>query len=196
MERNRITRRNFIKSMAFGTCSLLLLPQCSVHAISDWRFFTNEEAELVDAIVEQIIPTDEWLGAKDAGVTNYIDKQLVGPLSRFQEKYKKGLKAFKITCQEIHKTPFEKLAWDEQTKFLTRLEKGDFSTLTSNAADEKGLVWEEGEDTFFFMLIRNSAMQGYYGSPRHGGNYKYVSYKMIGLDYPVIQGQNRYNKKS
>ena len=28
-------------------------------------------------IVEQIIPTDEWLGTKDAGVTNFIDKQLV-----------------------------------------------------------------------------------------------------------------------
>jgi len=35
-------------------------------------------------------------------------------------------------------------------------------------------------------------MQGFYGSPRHGGNKNNVSYKMMRLDYPVIIGQNRY----
>jgi len=37
-------------------------------------------------------------------------------------------------------------------------------------------------------------MQGYYGSPRHGGNKDNMSYKMLKLDYPVVIGQNRYNK--
>ena len=86
MEGSEISRRKFIKAMAVGTTGLLIFPQCTFQSkASDWRFFTNEEAKLVDAIVEQIIPTDEWMGARDAGVTNYIDKQLVGPLSRFQE---------------------------------------------------------------------------------------------------------------
>ena len=35
-------------------------------------------------------------------------------------------------------------------------------------------------------------MQGFYGSPRHGGNRNYVSYKMLGLEYPRVIGQNRY----
>jgi gluconate 2-dehydrogenase gamma chain len=35
-------------------------------------------------------------------------------------------------------------------------------------------------------------MQGFYGSPRHGGNRDYVSYKMMKLDYPHVIGQNRY----
>ena len=35
-------------------------------------------------------------------------------------------------------------------------------------------------------------MQGFYGSPRHGGNKDYASYRMLGLDYPNIIGQNRY----
>lgn len=155
-----------------------------------WRFFTNEEAGLVDAIVEQIIPTDEWMGARDAGVTNYIDKQLFGRLARLRDKYRKGLKAFGITCKEIYGKPFEKLSWDEQTNFLTRLEKGEFSTLAIGG----GQVWEEGEDRSFFRLLRDHTMQGYYGSPRHGGNKGYVSYRMLGLDYPVIEGQNRYDK--
>jgi len=169
--------------MALGTTGLLVFPQCSFQEkASEWRFFTKEEADLVDAIVEQIIPTDEWMGAKDAGVTNYIDKQLVGPLSRFQEKYRKGLEALKATCNKVYARQFEELAWDEQTDFLKRLEKGEFSAM----------FWEKGEDTSFFNLVRDHTMQGYYGSPRHGGNKDYVSYRMLGLDYPIIEGQNRY----
>jgi gluconate 2-dehydrogenase gamma chain len=37
-------------------------------------------------------------------------------------------------------------------------------------------------------------MQGYYGSPRHGGNKNFISYKMIGLDEPQIIGENRDTK--
>jgi gluconate 2-dehydrogenase gamma chain len=45
----------------------------------------------------------------------------------------------------------------------------------------------------FFELIRSHTMAGYYRSPRHGGNYIYVSYRMIGLDIPTIQGRNKHN---
>jgi gluconate 2-dehydrogenase gamma chain len=37
-------------------------------------------------------------------------------------------------------------------------------------------------------------MQGYYGSPIHGGNKDYMSFDMLGLDYPLNIGQNRYQK--
>ena len=60
----------------------------------------------------------------------------------------------------------------------------------------EGLQWEDGFDRYFFRLIRDYSMQGFYGSPRHGGNNNNISYKMMKLDYPVIIGQNRYNLKS
>jgi gluconate 2-dehydrogenase gamma chain len=137
----------------------------------------------MDAISEQIIPTDEWPGGKDAGVTNFIDKQLIGPYLRFQETYRKGLKLIRETCESAYKKRFEELAWDEQTLFLVTMESGKM--------DRK--YWEEGFDRLFFGLIRNHSMQGYYGSPRHGGNRGNISYQMLRLDYPVIIGQNRYN---
>ena len=37
-------------------------------------------------------------------------------------------------------------------------------------------------------------MQGFYGSPRHGGNRNYASYRMLGLEYPPVLGQNRYRE--
>jgi gluconate 2-dehydrogenase gamma chain len=57
----------------------------------------------------------------------------------------------------------------------------------------EGKIWEKGFDMQFFELIMDHSLQGFYGSPRHGGNKNYISYKMINLDYPVIIGQNRYN---
>lgn len=194
MANRNLSRRNFIQMAIAGSGSLLLLSNCTGFAGSYWRFFTTEEGTLVDAIVEQIIPTDEWPGAKDAGCTNYIDKQLVGPLERHQEKYRKGLAAIKTSCQILYKKQFESISWDKQTEFLKRMESGKLAQLIKEEStpSQDIEIWEDGLEVEFFRLIREHTMQGYYGSPRHGGNKNYVSYQMVGLDYPFIVGQNRY----
>lgn len=198
MENNMIRRRRFIQLGLLGSGSMLLLPRClSVSGESPWRFFTKKEALLVDAITEQIIPTDKWLGAKDAGVTNFIDKQLVNHYIRYQEKYRKALATMEASCVEINGKMFGELSWNEQTKFLEKMERGELSSVKKD--DKKGSQengsWSNGEDKSFFLLIKDHAMQGFYGSPRHGGNKNFVSYKMMGLDYPHVIGQNRYNSK-
>ena len=192
-----LNRRRFLQMGAIGTGSLLLLPRCVASSgMSPWRFFSPEEAKLLDSLVEQIIPTDEWPGAKDAGVTNYIDKQLVGPLSRHQDKYRKGLAAVVESCKKLYQKQFEELSWDEQTDFLKKMESGKLPGLLKG--EKKGDVqqepelWNDGFDRQFFGLLRDHSMQGFYGSPRHGGNKDYVSYRMVGLDYPFTIGQNRY----
>jgi len=44
-------------------------------------------------------------GGREADVTNFIDKQLVGTYSRYQETYRKGLTAIQETCKSsFHKT--------------------------------------------------------------------------------------------
>lgn len=195
--KNTLSRRYFIRMAALGSGSLLLLPRCTNRANqSPWRFFTEKEASLVDLIVEQIIPTDQWPGAKDAGVTNYIDKQLVGPLMRHQEKYRKGLAAVIASCEKLYKKQFGELSWDEQTDFLKKMESGrlpgSLKSGKSGHGEQEPNLWTDGLDRIFFGLVRDHTMQGFYGSPRHGGNKNYVSYKIIGLDYPLIIGQNRY----
>jgi gluconate 2-dehydrogenase gamma chain len=178
----KLTRRHFVQIAMLGTGSICLLPQCT-RSISQWRFFTNSEAILIDAIAEQIIPADEWPGGRDSGVTNFIDKQLMEPYVRFQSKYRKGIAAIQETCELRYQRKFEDLAWDEQTIFLETMEAGNM----------KEPVWEGGFDKEFFSLVRDHSMQAYYGSPRHGGNKNNMSYKMLKLDYPLIIGQNRYN---
>ena len=177
MVKNDLSRRRFLQMAAMGSGSVLLFSGCSNHpAKSPWRFFTEKEVSLVNAIIEQIIPTDEWPGAKDAGVANFIDKQLVGPYIRYQEKYRNGLTAIASSCKLLYQKSFEELPWDKQTDYLKIMEAGKLAELLKpDKSSHAENSWRDRADRTFFGLIRDHTMQGFYGSPRHGGNKNYVS---------------------
>ena len=169
--------------MACG--SVLFITSCDGYE-TPWRFFTEEEARTIVAFAEQIIPADSDPGATDANVINFIDKQLVSHYLRFQEEYRKGIPAIEKSSSEIHGKAFYELGWKTQTKFMEQMESGELP--------EKN--WQNINQRNFFRMVMDHSLQGFYGSPRHGGNKDYVSYKMIQLDYPPVLGQNRYNTES
>ncbi len=188
-DKARYTRREFLSIAAVSAGSLSLaagglsfIEGCSSSAQPARNFLTDEEYHLVEAIAEQIIPTDEWPGARDAGVADFIDLQLAGPYNRFRQDYRRGLAAIEESCKNVHGAKFENLPWDVQTAFLREMESGTLG----------GASWGNGFAARFFELLRSHSMQGYYGSPRHGGNKDFVSYKMIGIDDFQTIGQNRY----
>jgi len=154
--------------------------------ISKWRYLNEEEISLLDAIVEQIIPTDDFPGGKWANVSNFIDKQLISYYSKHQLLYREGLAAIEKTVIQIKGKKFEEIPFPEQTAILEKMEKGEFS----------GDYWKDHSPASFFDLLRQHSLQGFYGSPIHGGNRGYISYHMLGLDYPKVIGQNRYNDLS
>jgi gluconate 2-dehydrogenase gamma chain len=51
----------------------------------------------------------------------------------------------------------------------------------------------EQQDPVFFDLVRRHTLQGFYGSPRHGGNRDAVSWRMLGLDEPPLRGRAQYD---
>ncbi len=183
MQRTKYPRRRFIRDVVLVTGGASILPACS-STRGRWRFFTDLEAQVVDAIGEQIIPTDQDPGAIYAGVTNFIDKQLVGPYRRFQQAYRTGLGGVQETSLAMFGSPFESLKWDDQTAVLKSLESGK----------AQGATWQNQASRVFFEMVRDHTMQGFYGSPRHGGNRDYISYRMLNLDYPQVISQNRYRK--
>jgi len=181
MKDNDYGRRDFIKIAGVGMGSLILTPGCSQNN-SRWRFFTDAEAVVVESITEQIIPADEDAGAREANVINFIDKQLTGFFARYQQTYRRGIAGVQQSSMIMFGNKFESLEWTQQTEFLQRLETGD----------AEGEIWQTDAAQAFFELIRDHTMQGFYGSPRHGGNRRFVSFQMLALDYPRIYGQNRY----
>lgn len=147
-----------------------------------WRCLSDDEASLVSAICQQIIPADDFPGAVEAGVPIFIDRQLSGTYRRHQESYRSGLAGVQAACGKMFGRKFEALKWDDQTAVLKAIEAGK--------APADG--WRSQSQRSFFNLIRDHTMQGFYGSPRHGGNRDYASFRMLGIDYPQIIGQNRY----
>ena len=184
-----VSRRTALKLIAAGTLGAAAGVGATAFATRLDRaippryfFFSEEEANPLIAMCEQIIPRDDTPGATEAGVIDYIDRQLAGPLSRHQRSYRAGLKSLQAAAIALHKLPFEKLPFADQTALLAMIEKG---------ATPKELWGELAQDSFF-NLVLDHTRQGFYGSPRHGGNRGYTSYRMMGLAYPNIAGQNRY----
>ena len=181
MKPNRLGRRAFVKTAGTAVGGMMLVPGCT-SSVGRWRFLANAEATVVEAIAEQIIPSDQDAGARDANVVNYIDRQLAGVFKKHQETYRRGIAGVQQTSNIMFQGDFESLEWPQQTEVLKTLESGE----------AQGSIWETVSARSFFELIRNHTMQGFYGSPRHGGNRGFVSFRMIGIDYPRIVGQNRY----
>jgi gluconate 2-dehydrogenase gamma chain len=180
-------RRKFIGITGAGIIGVSVLAKCkNPDIISQWRFFTDEEVRILEAACEQIIPADKDPGAKEANVVNFIDKQIVSYYKMHQNTYRIGIAGIQETSKILFNQSFEKLSFDQQYQIMLSLEAGE----------AKGKIWEENSSAAFFELIREHTIQGFYGSPKHGGNKNYVSYKMIGIDVPQIIGQNRYHTKN
>lgn len=187
MKKKAFTRREFLRICTAGTASVLISFNTSCkNKISRWRYLNEEEISLLDAIVEQIIPTDDFPGGKWANVSNFIDKQLVAYYKDYQIDYRDGLAAFQKSVIQLKSVKFEDLSSREQIEFLEKTEAGDVP----------GGYWKDHSSSAFFNMLREHTMQGFYGSPVHGGNRDYISYHMLELDYPNVIGQNRYNDLS
>ncbi|MDD2598270.1 MAG: gluconate 2-dehydrogenase subunit 3 family protein [Kiritimatiellae bacterium] len=169
--------------VAAGVGGAKLVGRLGAPPSGPWLVLTQSEADLVDLVTEQIIPADEFGGASAAGVVNFIDQQLSGPYREQTQSYRAGLKRIEETSREMFGRVFEALQWDEQTRVLQALESGK--------ASKK--IWSDQDAAGFFRMVCDHTMQGYYGSPKHGGNRNYVSYRMMGLEYPRVIGQNRYD---
>lgn len=141
----------------------------------EWRFFTAAEARTVGAIVEQLIPADDFPGAREAGVVNYIDLQLTRAFRRHQRPYRQGLAAIDAASRKKFGRAFAELDSGQQTEILQDAEE--------NAAA-------------FFDLILTHTRQGFYGDPRHGGNRDMASWKMVGIPFPPVRGREHYNSGS
>jgi gluconate 2-dehydrogenase gamma chain len=182
-ENKQVERRQFLQlgSAALWGASFF---RCGNPDNAQYRFFTDEEAALVIELTDQIIPADEYPGAKWAGVIHYIDRQLVGPFTRNQSNYRDSLPNIDRACRELHGSSFLELEWNARTTFLETVDSGNAPKTAVSPAELRS----------FFNLVRGHTMQGFYGGPQHGGNKDFTSWRMMGLPYPQVRGQNRYGE--
>jgi gluconate 2-dehydrogenase gamma chain len=178
----KLSRRKFLQTAMIAAAATGSGVACG-GASSPWRFLTIDEARTLAAACDQIIPPDEDPGAAWAGVVNYIDLQLCGPLKHLRSSYRWGIAAMDRSSRTLWGTSFADLSSVRQIELLAKMELGQ-------APAE---AWKQISSTEFFALLVDQTMQGFYGDPRHGGNRDRVSWKMLGVPYPPIRGRQHYD---
>ncbi len=176
-EDGRLSRRRFIQLSSLAVASAPAWFGCA--RFQPASSLTASELALVAAIADQIIPPDDDPGGKDAEVAHFIERQLRGPYQRFAPAYRGGLRKLDRTSERLAGRSFVDLPFDRQMRVLTAVE--------ANHVPQG--IWADGEAPSFFRLITDHCMQGFYGSPRHGGNRDGISWRMLHLDYPQIAGR-------
>ena len=142
-----------------------------------YEHLTAEEADLLEAIADQLIPSDELgPGAVAAGAVVYIDRALGGALSESRDAYRAGLAAFDRYCRASRGAPFRELSHVDQVSALIDVETGAATGARAGFA---------GSSAAFFNLVRGHVLQGTFGDPYYGGNRDFVGWDLI--DYPGVR---------
>ncbi len=121
-----------------------------------FTFFTRAQAMDIDAMAQQIYPSDSTPGAKEAQVIYFIDLALVTFAQDKQEIYKKG---FGELAAKTGGKPLGAMPVADQIALLTSI-----------------------ETTPFFRTVRDHTIMGMFSAPQHGGNFQKVGWKQIGFD--------------
>jgi hypothetical protein len=148
-----------------------LITGCLSHR-SQWEVLTEPEGRTLAALCDQIIPGDDWLSASQAGVVTFIDRQLAGPYRRHKKTYRQGLEETAKLAVAGFGVELARASQPQQLEIATALHR---------------------QDPDFFELVRRHTLQGFYGSPRRGGNKDVVSWRMLGLDEPPLRGRAQYD---
>ncbi|HMG84671.1 MAG TPA: gluconate 2-dehydrogenase subunit 3 family protein [Terracidiphilus sp.] len=165
-----LTRRQFTLASALSGAAAVI--GCHGSAGSAWDFLSDSHARILGALCDQIIPADDFPSASQAGVVTYIDRQLARHYRRHQDAYRVGLAQVDAMSRDRFDHAFADAAPVQQLQIALALEK---------------------ENRTFFELVRQHTMEGYYGSPRHGGNRDAVSWRMLGLAEPPLRGRAQYD---
>jgi gluconate 2-dehydrogenase gamma chain len=177
-----------------------------------YAFFSDPEAAFIEAAVERLIPSDPvGPGALEAGVPQFLDRQLLGAFGRGDHYYLGGpwpkgtpeqgyqsrfnpAQLYRAAMAEIDKytaihfngVAFAKTQPADQDQILKDLEVGKITL--GSGVDGK---------TFFSMLLQNTK-EGYLSDPIYGGNKDMGSWKMIGFPgahYDYSEWVERHNER-
>ena len=199
-----LRRRDLLASTAVALAVALTecaaAPEPPGGGIAFYSFFQPDEAAFVDAAVSRLIPADaSGPGAKEAGVTYYIDGQLAGEYGQganwymqgpfvtdkgpdfgYQipqapaQAYREAIAAINAYCAASYQgEAFAALPPETQDAVLQGLEGKQIT-----------LAGIDGE-TFFKLLLENT-YEGFWADPVYGGNRNMAGWTLIG--FPGARG--------
>lgn len=158
-----------------------------------YLFLNTDEAAFLEAACARLIPADDsGPGALEAGVVNYLDKQLGGAWGAGERLYRSGpwkggtpsqgyqlpftpAELFRTALKAIHDEfqgegpPFQQRPEAEQIAWLKRIESGEHPDLGPIPAK------------VFFQMLWDMTLEGFWADPVYGGNRDMAGWRLIGF---------------
>jgi Gluconate 2-dehydrogenase subunit 3 len=137
-----------------------------VQQVPPIRFFTPEEAQLMQAVCDRLLPQDDRDEAHKIPVVNYIDERLYsGRIDgyRFEnmppdhEAHRLGLQAIAAIARHVYNRPFIQLDQREQDSVLQSIHD-----CNPPAGEE---IWKKMSVQRFWMLLMQDVVDAYYAHP-------------------------------
>ena len=122
------------------------------------------------AVVDCLIPPDDYPGAYEAGVCDYLERLYQTDLASQLEFCAAGLDCVDTESRFRFATTFADLTRDRQSSILQAIETGNVLAL-----------WPISPTQFFNLLVTTTA-EGYYSDPQQGGNRGSISWEMTGFE--------------
>lgn len=141
---------------------------------TDPRVLDATQWALVEAMTARIIPSENGLGAREAGVVRFIDRALAGLERARIVEYVAGLSGLDAVSTALFGAGFLRLDGERQDRVLESLQSGNVPAWPS------GMV----RPADFFARVRLHALQGFLSDPVHGGNQGHVGWRLMGYPGP------------
>ena len=126
-------------------------------------------SKTLQALVDCLIPPDDFPGAYDAGVCDYLTRLFETDLRDEAEFFMTGLDSIDLEARARFGEPFSCLTSDQQISTLEAIQQDDVLT-----------PWPIPPQRFFDMLV-STTVEGFYSDPQQGGNRGGVSWVMTGF---------------
>lgn len=124
----------------------------------------------LQALVEAIIPEDDYPGGWESGVGDYLLRQLESDLANCLASYRDWLDALETEAEKVFQRPFASLDLDSRTALLEAIEQGDIKS-----------DWSLDRAAFFAQIVEHCT-EGFYADPGNGANRDGIAWKMVGFE--------------
>ncbi len=136
-----------------------------VHDVPPIRFFSAEQARLLDAICERVLPQDDRDEAHRVPIVNAIDDRLFSNrgygyryehMPHDREAYRLGLEGIEAIARHLSGRPFLELQPIERDRVLKTLHDG---------RPPSGDAWQRMPAERFWLLLMHDVCTAYYAHP-------------------------------
>jgi hypothetical protein len=132
--------------------------------------FDEHQLITLKAVVDTIIPLDDYPAGWEAGVGDYLLQQFTRDLQPIVSDYQQWLSALNEEACAVYGKVFAEISPYAQTALLEKIELG-----------QTQVQWNMDAAAFFQLIIAHCA-EGFYANPENGGNKDGIAWQMIGFE--------------